>query len=157
MPDKFEGEIMNKHEFNKWAVSLVKQAFTEQGFKIENISLPADEADFIAVSSSGKSLKIKVRAISQIGSYIFSLKKKFNIKDPYLYMAVIYVPKKAEKELYLIPASEWGKDIYPFKGKDYNKPGQSSQPEWGISFSMKAKDAMEPYRFAKIVNSFTQL
>jgi len=138
---------MNKYEFNKWAVSVVEQAFIQRGFKVENINLPAAEADFLAVSSSGENLKVKVRAISQIGSYVFSLKKHFNINDFDLYMVIAYIPNKDEQELYLIPASEWGKDIYPFKGKDYNKPGQKSQPEWGVSFSMKAKAALETYRF----------
>ena len=45
------------------------------------------------------------------------------------------------------------KDIYPLKGKDYNKPGQVSEPEWGISFSKKAKDAMETYRFSLIIST----
>ncbi len=56
--------------------------------------------------------------------------------------------------LYLVPATEWANDIYPFKGKDYNKPGQVSAPEWGISFSDKAKDAMEPYRFANMLANY---
>lgn len=150
------GGNINKIQLNNMAVNLVMQAFIDQGFNIEKTTIPAAEVDFIAVSTDGKLyLKIKVRAISQIGSYIFCLKKRFNIEDPHLYMAVIYLPGKEEKEIYLIPANEWGTNTYPFKGKDYNKPGQSSQPEWGISFSMKAKDAMENYRFIKIINQLS--
>lgn len=67
-------------------------------------------------------------------------------------MAIPYLPYGENlKDLYLVPATEWGKDIYPFKGRDYNKPGQVSEPEWGISFSQKAKDAMEPYRFSNMI------
>ena len=142
---------MNKFEFNKYAVSVAEKAFQAEGFRIQESPDPVSYVDFLAVSNSGETKKIKVRSISQIGSYIFSKKTHFNIGDPTLYMAVLYIPyQEDEMIMYLIPAAEWGKDIYPFKGKDYNKPGQVSPPEWGISFSQKAKDAMEPYRFFKM-------
>ncbi|WP_199241825.1 DUF6508 domain-containing protein [Desulfosporosinus sp. Sb-LF] len=142
---------MNKHELNKYAISLAEKSFQDRGFKIED-ALPAAQVDFLAVLSSSKRMKIKVRAISQLGSYVFIPKRKFNIEDPDLYMVVQYIPhENNERIMYIIPATEWGKDIYPFKGKDYDKPGQVSEPEWGISFSGKAKDAMEPYRFTKYV------
>ena len=81
-------------------------------------------------------------------SYIFVTKDRFNIDDPDLYLAVVYVfdndPKDAK--LYVIPATEWRKNIYPFISRDYNKKGQISKPEWGISPSQKGIDAMESYR-----------
>jgi hypothetical protein len=58
-------------------------------------------------------------------------------------MAVLYIPNNSESTMYLVPATEWGRDIYPFKGNDYDKPELLSEPEWGISFSQKAKDAMD--------------
>lgn len=143
---------MNKFELNKSAISVVEESFREQGFMIEESPAPAVQVNFIAVSSSGRTMKIKVRSISQLYSYIFVEKTNFNIKDPELYMTVVYMPRdKDERIIYLIPAIEWGKAIYPFKGKDYKKEGQVSLPEWGISFSNKAKDAMEPYRFSKLI------
>jgi hypothetical protein len=63
---------------------------------------------------------------------------------------VSHIPQdKNEKIMYLIPATEWGKNIYPFKGNDYKKPGLKSLAEWGISFSSKARNVMESYRFHK--------
>ena len=143
---------MNKHDLNKYAISLAEKAFKELAYKIEESSLPKAQVDFLAVSSTGKIMKVKVRAISQIGSYVFNQKRKFNIEDSDLYMVLLYLPRQHdEKFMYLIPATEWGKNKYPFKGKDYNKPGQVSEPEWGISFSMKARDALEGYRFSQMM------
>nr|WP_231035123.1 hypothetical protein [Pectinatus frisingensis] len=128
--------------------------FESHGFSIERAPVTKGPVDFIA-SLNGKTMRIKVRAISQIGSYVFMEKRRFNINDTTLFMAVTYIPRSEdEKILYLVPASEWGQDIYPFKGKDYNKSGQTSEPEWGVSFSQKAKDAMESYRFSKIISNF---
>lgn len=84
---------------------------------------------------------------------MFIEKSKFNINDPKLYMALSYIPNNGdERILYLIPAADCGKDIYPLSGKDYGKAGQVSLPEWGISYSQKAKDALEAYRFSNIIN-----
>lgn len=148
---------MNRTELNQYAIGLVKEAFNKIGYIIEKSSLPPVEVNFQAISPKGKSMKIKVRAMTRIGSYIYNLKKHFNINDVDLYMAVVYLPPNDVIEMYLVPATAWKDAIYPFEGKDYNKPGQVSSPEWGISFSMKAKDAMEPYRFSKIIDAFNVL
>lgn len=145
---------MNKIALNKYAISLFEKSFELNGFKIQPSNLPIGQVNFIAISNNKKELKIKVRAISQNGSYVFIEKSKFNINDSKLYMALSYIPNNGDDRiLYLIPAIDWGKDIYPLSGKDYNKAGQVSLPEWGISYSQKAKDALEPYRFSKIINS----
>lgn len=143
---------MSRVGLNKYAITLAKKAFEERGFMIEDSPAPIGQVNFLAVSGSGRVMKIKVRSISQRGSYIFVEKTKFNIEDPDLYMTVLYIPyDKGGMIMYLVPAAEWGKDIYPFKGKDYKKPGQVSPPEWGINFSDKARDAMEPYRISKMI------
>lgn len=138
---------MTKKELNQYAIDIAMKAFKEKGYRIEDTSLPASQVNFLAISNGGRK-KVKVKSITQIGSYIFIFKRLFNIKDPDLYMVVVFIPANDNKrELYLIPAIEWGKDVYPFTGKNYNKSGQISEPEWGISFSAKAKDALELYRF----------
>lgn len=147
---------MEKVQLNKYAIELFKRAFISNGFSIEESPQPIGEVNFLAFSKSNKTLKIKVRSVTRIGGYIFIEKSKFNTSDPSLYMAVIYKPEnKSEQLLYLVPAVNWKKNIYPFSGKDYNKPGQKSSPEWGICYSEKAKDAMEPYRFNIIIKSIS--
>lgn len=142
---------MNKYELNKAGIEFAEKMFESHGFSVDRPTITRGPVDFTA-SLNGRTMKIKVRTTSFIGSYIFMEKRRFNICDTDLFMAVIYIPRnKDEKILYVVPATEWGKDVYPFKGKDYNKSGQTSEPEWGISFSQKAKDAMEHYRFSNII------
>lgn len=138
---------MRKSEQNAFAIAHVKKAFMQQGFSIEESSASLGEVNFLALSGKGLPKKIKVRSAWKLPNYIFVEKDKFNFKDQELYLAVVYVPDDPKDAiLYVIPAVEWGKDIYPFKGRDYNKPGQISEPEWGISLCQKAIDAMESYR-----------
>ena len=146
---------MNKHELNQLGIAFVQKMFESHGYSIDKPPVTKGPVDLIASLNGKIKLKIKVRSISQMGSYVFIEKRRFNTNDPDLYMAVGYLPNNEEERgLYLVPATEWNKGIYPFKGKDYDKPGLVSEPEWGISFSQKAKDAMEPYRFSKILSNF---
>lgn len=70
-------------------------------------------------------------------------------------MALLYLPSNnIDRCLYLIPTIDWGKGIYPLSGKDYI--GKKSEPEWGISYSQKAKDALEPYRFLNMIHKIGQ-
>ncbi len=147
---------MGKYELYKDAVNYFENEFRKYGFKVEESPLKSSQVDFNVVSSSSKIFKIKVKAISKMGSYVFCKKINFNIEDPRLFMAVMYLPNKGNlPHLYLVPATEWGKDIYPFKGKDYGKPGQVSEPEWGINFSQRAKDAMGSYRFSLMIDDLS--
>lgn len=141
---------MNKYELNKAGIEFAEKMFESHGFYVDRPTVTRGPVDFTA-SLKGRTMKIKVRTTSFIGSYIFMEKRRFNICDNDLFMAVAYLPSNEdEKILYIVPATEWGKDVYPFTEKDYGKPGQTSEPEWGLSFSQKAKDAMEPYQFSNI-------
>lgn len=142
---------MNKYELNKAGIVFAEKMFESRGFSVDKPPVTRGPVDFFA-SLNGRTMRIKVRTASLIDSYIFMEKRRFNICDTDLFMAVVYLPSNEdEKILYLVPATEWGKDVYPFKGKDYGKTGQTSEPEWGLSFSQKAKDAMEAYRFSNII------
>ena len=139
---------MTKGELNSFAISLAKNEFLRRGYAIEESPASLGEVNFLAIPTQGTTKKIKVRSASHLSSYIFVTKDRFNIDDSDLYLAVVYVfdndPKDAK--LYVIPATEWRKNIYPFISRDYNKKGQISKPEWGISPSQKGIDAMESYR-----------
>jgi hypothetical protein len=142
---------MDKIQLNRHSIGLFKKELISKGFIIEESPQPIGEVNFLA-SKKGKTLKIKVRSISQIGGYIFIEKSKFDVDDQSLYMAVLYLPdNEKESVLYLLPAVDWSKKVYPLSGKDYSKPNQKSLPEWGISYSQKAKDALEAYRFDKVI------
>ena len=142
---------MNKYELNKAGIEFAEKMFESHGFSVDRPTITRGPVDFTA-SLKDRTMKIKVRTTSFIGSYIFMEKRRFNICDTDLFMAVVYLPShENEKILYVVPATKWGKEVYPFKGKDYKKLGQISWPEWGLSFSQKAKDAMDPYQFSKII------
>ncbi|QNO13396.1 hypothetical protein HYG86_00715 [Alkalicella caledoniensis] len=144
---------MSRIEVNTVAVDFFEKEFELNGFTVEESPRPTGEINFLALSTLGRIIKVKVKAVSRMGSYVNVKKKNFDIDDDDLFMAFAYIPQnESERILYLIPATKWGKDIYPFIGKDYPREDQVSLPEWGINFSYKAKDALEPYRFSEVID-----
>lgn len=53
--------------------------------------------------------------------------------------------------VYLFPATVWNDLNSLFVSHDYDKPGQKSEPEWGINFSKKNKEELEKYRIEKFI------
>jgi len=108
---------VNKHELNKVGIAFVEKMFESHGFSIDRVLVTKGPVDFIA-SLNGRTMRIKVRAISQIGSYVFMEKRRFNIDDTALFMAVTYIPRNEdEKILYLVPATDMGKGYISFQGQ----------------------------------------
>ncbi len=148
-----------KTNSNVMAVSLVKQEFESQGFQVVPSSLSKVKASFSVIMGNDRTIKIKVRVVTAMGSYVFNEKTNFDVRDPDLYMALVYMPNGVAKSIiYLIPATAWTEDrlnngLSIFKGYNYPPP-KKSKPEWGITYSQKAKDKLDAFRFAHEIKRF---
>lgn len=49
-------------------------------------------------------------------------------------------------EVYVFNATVWNSPNAVFKDKSYDKEGQKSRPEWGVSYSKKNLDILEKHR-----------
>ena len=108
------GREMNKHEINKAGIAFAEKMFESHAFSIDRPPVTKGPVDFIA-SLNGRTMRIKVRAVSQIGSCLFLKKRRFNICYTDLFMAVTYILRNEdEKKLYLVPAAEGGEGYLSF-------------------------------------------
>jgi hypothetical protein len=57
-------------------------------------------------------------------------------------------------DIYLIPSKVWKSPNEVFVDRDYDKPGQTSKPEYGINISQKNYDILDKYRFETVVQNF---
>lgn len=76
---------MNKHEINKAGIAFAEKMFVGHGSSVDRPPVTKGPVDLIA-SLNGRTMRIKVRAISQIGSYVFMEKRRFNICDTDLWV-----------------------------------------------------------------------
>lgn len=57
--------------------------------------------------------------------------------------------------VYIIPAIAWQEPNAVLVDRNYDKPGQKSKPEWGISYSNKNKGLIERYKAENYFKRFS--
>lgn len=55
-------------------------------------------------------------------------------------------------DVYLIPASAWKEENDLLRNRNYDKPEQKSEPEWGVNISKKNKNILEQYRIERMID-----
>lgn len=100
---------MNKYELNKAGIEFAEKMFESHGFSVDRPTITRGPVDFTA-SLNGRTMKIKIRTASFLGCYIFMEKRRFNICDKDLFMAVAYQATKMKKS-YMLPAQN-GERMY---------------------------------------------
>ncbi|MEM8550590.1 MAG: DUF4365 domain-containing protein, partial [Verrucomicrobiota bacterium] len=84
--------------------------------------------------------------------YLWIKKRQFPINENnYLFLALCL--RDQENMLYLIPSTAWNSQNDLFRDRPYNKPGQTSEPEWGMDFTKKSIPLLEAFRFDTIAPS----
>lgn len=124
--------VKNKHDRSVEYVAKVLEGLVEE---VQWTTEKDIEIDIIARFKNEDGIKIVVRTVSPESQYTWIGQTKFDIYDEKLFMAVLYEKGLNSKEIYLLPATEWQNIDGPFKTKNYDKPGQVSKPEYGITFS----------------------
>ena len=109
------GREMNKHEINKAGIAFAEKMFESHAFSIDRPPVTKGPVDFIA-SLNGRTMRIKVRAVSQIGSYVFMEKRRFNICDNDLFMAVAYLPINEDEKILYKVVTFWNSETFYCKG-----------------------------------------
>jgi hypothetical protein len=69
-------------------------------------------------------------------------------------IAVVIFSDTSEPDCFLIPAKAWKKENDFFKYRAYDKPGQTSTPEYGLNVSRKNLYLLKDYKFNTTVNQY---
>ena len=133
------------------AIEIVSSELVKQGLSVNITSSRDDDVDLYANLPNTKQLKIVVRTISP-SKYTWIAQSRFDLNNPQLYMAVVFVKDSSKPEVYLFPASEW-KNGSPFVSYAYDKPEQTSKPEYGITFSQKTIAKINSFKLHSFIKS----
>ena len=57
-------------------------------------------------------------------------------------------------DIFLIPSESWKVPNEVFVDRNYDKPRQSSKPEYGINISIKNYDILEIFKFEESIKDF---
>lgn len=112
--------------------------------------------DFIVKDKNGRFCEIQVKSLRGKG-YVFMPKSKFDISNKNLYLTLLIFEHGKLPDIFLIPSQAWEVPNDVFVDRKYDKPGQTSKPEYGINFSRRNYEILEIFNFEESVKCFVDV
>lgn len=147
--------VLNSLQLGKYAEYFAKMEFASYGLEVFTSEVDDRGVDFIVKDKMGRFCEIQVKSLRGNG-YVFAQKSKFDISNESLFMALLIFKDGFLPKFFLIPAKTWRIPNEVFVDRNYDKPGQTSKPEYGINISNKNHVIMHSFRFEESIKYFIQ-
>lgn len=137
---------LNSLQFGRYAEYYAKMEFASYGFEVYTSEVDDHGVDFIAkLPGENRFYEVQVKSLRDYG-YIFMAKSKMpKLSDERLICVLHFIDGKLP-DVFVIPASAWQNPNAVFVDRKYDKPGQKSEPEWGINVSKKNYSLLNEYQ-----------
>ena len=140
----------SKQKFGTYGEYYAKMEFASYGFDVFTSEVDDHGVDFEVKGNNGF-YEIQVKSIQTTSGYVFMKKELFDVNNKDLYLCLLIFEQGRLPYLYLIAAEEWQNENDLLRNRDYDKPEQTSKPEWGINTSKKNMYLLDKYAFDKII------
>ena len=136
---------LNSLQLGRYAEYYAKMEFASYGFEVYTSEVDDHGVDFIAkLPSENRFYEVQVKSLREYG-YIFMAKSKMpELSDERLICFLHFIDGKLP-DVFVIPASAWKNPNTILLDRKYDKPGQKSEPEWGINISQKNYSLLAKY------------
>ena len=148
-----EWNKLNHLQLGRYAEYFAKMEFASYGLEVYTSEVDDHGVDFIIKDKKNRFCEIQVKSIRD-SKYVLLQKSKFDIENRNLYLALLIFEQGKIPELFLIPSEVWKSPNEVFVDRNYDKPGQSSKPEYGINISKKNFDIIQIFKFEDIIKEF---
>lgn len=145
--------VLNSLQLGRYAEYFAKMEFASYGLEVFSSEVDDRGIDFIVKDKKDRFSEIQVKSLRGTG-YVFAQKSKFIISNPNLYMALLIFKEGQKPDFFLIPSEAWKTPNEVFVDRNYDKPGQTSKPEYGINISIKNYDILEIFKFEESIKNF---
>jgi hypothetical protein len=146
-------ENLNNLQLGRYAEYYAKMEFASYGCQVYTTEVDDHGVDFVVKDKNGRYCEIQVKSIRSTG-YVFMEKSKFDLSNHNLFVTLLVFHKGELPDIFLIPACTWKNPNQVFVDRDYDKPGQTSKPEYGINVSKKNYDVLQNYAFEDAIREF---
>lgn len=145
---------LNSMQIGRYAEYYAKMELASYGFEIYTSEVDDHGVDFIAKSNRDfYEIQVKSLRTEKKSNYTYVEKTKMDINDRCRFICFLYFTNMQLPEVYLIPATAWKNTNEVLVDREYNKPGQKSKPEWGISLSKKNKGLLDNYKIENYIDN----
>ena len=145
MPNKNWSEL--KHlQLGRYAEYYAKMEFASYGFEVYTSEVDDHGVDFVIKAPNKKEFfEVQVKAVRDYG-YVFISKSKMPVLTSHRLVCHIHFIDDQLPDVFVIPATAWAEPNAVLVERNYDKPGQTSKPEWGISLSKKNYRVLDSYK-----------
>lgn len=142
-------------QLGRYAEYFAKMEFASYGLKVYTPEVDDHGVDFIVRDRKGRFCEIQVKSLRGKG-YVFTPKSKFDISNKNLYLTLLIFEHGKLPDIFLIPSQVWEAPNEVFVDRNYDKPGQTSKPEYGINISQRNFGILEIFKFEKTIKGFIE-
>ena len=144
---------LNSLQLGRYAEYFAKMEFASYGLEVYTCEVDDHGVDFIVKDKKGRFCEIQVKSLRNKG-YVFMAKSKLDISNKNLYLTLLLFEDGKNPDIFLIPSAAWKVPNEVFVDRNYDKPGQTSKPEYGINISNKNYDILEIFKFEESIEEF---
>ncbi|GAA3653083.1 DUF4365 domain-containing protein [Asaccharospora irregularis] len=144
---------LNSLQLGRYAEYFAKMEFASYGLEVYTCEVDDHGIDFIVKDKTGRFCEIQVKSLRNKG-YVFMAKNKFDISNKNLYLTLLLFEDGKNPDIFLIPSAAWEVPNEVFVDRNYDKPGQTSKPEYGVNISNKNYDILEIFTFEESIKEF---
>ena len=142
-------------QLGRYAEYFAKMEFASYGLEVYSTEVDDHGVDFIVKDKNGRFCEIQVKSLRGKG-YVFMPKSKFDISNKNLYLTLLIFEHGKLPDIFLIPSQAWEVPNDVFVDRNYDKPGQTSKPEYGINISQRNYGILEPFKFEDSIRQFIE-
>ena len=143
---RMKWDKLNQRQLGQYGEYYAKMEFASYGYDVYTSEVDDHGVDFVARDIvTGTFYEVQVKSIYK-GKYTYMQKQHMSVDDKYRLVCFLKFEDDRLPEVYIIPATAWQKPNAILVYRKYDKPGQKSKPEWGISYTIKNKKLIEKYK-----------
>jgi hypothetical protein len=125
--------------------------FASYGYEVYTPEVDDHGVDFVAKApDTSVYYEIQVKNCRKV-KYIYETKEKMPLSNTRLMVVLNFIEGQLPT-MYIIPTMEWKHPNEVLVDRNYDKSGQTSEPEWGINMSQKNLPYLEQYKAEKFLD-----
>ena len=137
---------LNHLQLGRYAEYYAKMEFASYGFEVYTSEVDDHGVDFVAkLPGENRYYEVQVKSVRGYG-YIYMAKSKMPELSEDRLVCYLHFIDGQLSDVFVIPAIAWKNPNAVLVDRKYDKPGQKSEPEWGINISKKNYDLLDEYK-----------
>ena len=137
---------LNHLQLGRYAEYYAKMEFASYGFEVYTSEVDDHGVDFVAkLPGENRYYEVQVKSVRDYG-YIYMAKSKMPELSEDRLVCYLHFVDGQLPDVFVIPAIAWKNPNEVLVDRKYDKPGQKSEPEWGINISKKNYNLLDEYK-----------